>query len=335
MKSLYDHINELPIAQWHYYFGLNNNLASDKPFIDNSDYSNFILNYFQKGGKIEVFESCQINPLDLRLPDHICSVFFLGVLVYYNTSLHKKYKLGNNGPGYKSFPFIWFLIALFHDNAYQMEDKNQLQDVSSIADLVKKFNIKHSLLDKEFTKCRELLTIRNNYFLFRKEKWNVVDHGILGGMLLFDRLVKIRRAKKINNEDTLFWGRTLENQYKTAANAISIHNIWIQPKSICDQFNLNELLSFKPIKFKEFPMFYILGIIDTIEPLKTYKDDNLLDTDILKSINLEFGKQYIRVIESNISKIDFKKLVQKVIDLVGWLDVKIEIEHREFKVIFR
>ncbi|MGN6212021.1 hypothetical protein [Parafilimonas sp.] len=335
MKSLYEYINELPIDQWHYYYGLNNDLESEKPFIDSSNYSDFILNYFKKGGKVEVFESCQINPIDLRLPNHICSVFLLGVLIYYQTSFHKKYKLGSNDPGYKSFPFIWFLIALFHDNAYQMEDKNQLQDVVSIADLNEKFNIQYFLLDRKFTKCKELLSLRNNYFLFRKRRWGVVDHGILGGTLLFDRLVKIRREKKRKNEDTLFWGKKLENQYEIASNAISIHNIWVQSKDICDQFDLKELISFKPINFKEFPLFYILGIIDTIEPLKEYKDDNLSDTDILKSINIEFGKQYIRVIESNSSKIDFYKLIKKAIGLVGWLDVKVEVEHKEFKILFR
>lgn len=127
----------------------------------------------------------------------------------------------------------------------------------------------------------------------------------------------------------------MENQYKTAANAISIHNIWLQSENICRQFNLKELINFKPIKFKEFPLFYILAIIDTIEPLKIYKDDDISDIDILKSINLEFGRKYIRVMESENSKVDFLPLLKKAVGLYGWLDVKIEIDYGGFNILFR
>ncbi|GAB3166718.1 hypothetical protein [Telluribacter humicola] len=335
MKNLYQYIEELTIDKWHYYYGIDNDLEAIKPFIDHIDYLKFILDYFKKGGKVRIFELSDINPDELRLPNHICSVFFLGIILYNETELLKTYKFESSDVGYSTFPFIWFLIALFHDNAYQMEDKSQLQNISSISDLVKMFNIEHSLLDRKFTKCKSLLNSRNNYFLFRKKEWKVVDHGILGGMLLFDRLVKIRREKKRMNEDSLFWGNKLEKHYETAANAISIHNIWLQSESICNEFNLKELLNFKPIKFKEFPLFYLLGIIDTIEPLKTYKDDNLSDIEILKSINLELKGKHMRVTESDNSKIDFRKLIRKVVDLAGWLDVKIEIEHKGFKVTFR
>ncbi|MFC4872087.1 hypothetical protein [Negadavirga shengliensis] len=335
MKNIYQHIEELTVKQWHYYYGLNENLEADKPFIDNSDYSNFILNYFKKGGKVEIFKSCKINVADLRLPNHICSVFFLGVLMYYNTSFHKKYKLVNSDPGYRSFPFIWFLIALFHDNAYQMEDKNELKNISNISELIEKFEIEHSLFDRKFSKCKELLHVRNNYFLFRKKKWNVVDHGILGGMLLFDRLIKIRRRKKQLNEDNLFWGKRLENQYKTAANAISIHNIWIQPEDTCKQFDMEELIGLKPIQFSEFPLFYILGIVDTIEPLKTYYDDGVSDIDIFKSLDFEFGKNFLRVQENRNSKVDFRKLVDKTKYFKNWLDLEVKVSNTEFKLTFK
>lgn len=338
MKSIYEYIQEIPIDRWHYYYGIRKDLPTEKPFIDFIDYknySNFILNYFRTGGKVNIFEACNINLDELRLPNHICSVFFLGILLYNETGFSKRYPLKNSGVGYETFPFIWFLIALFHDNAYQMEDKDQLKDVTSIPELIMKFNIDHSLLNREFSKCKELLKSRKSYFLYRKNEWEVVDHGILGGMLLFDRLVKIRREKKAKNEETLFWGDELEGQYETAANAISIHNIWLQSTSVCEKFDLKELIDFNPIKFKEFPLFYILGIVDTIEPLKTYQEDNICDTDILKSFNFEFGDKFIRVIESDESKVSIKKLFGKVVSLAGWLDVKIEIQHREFKVTFR
>lgn len=335
MKSLYDYINELTIDQWHYYYGLNNDLSSDKPFVDNIEYSNFILNYFKKGGKVEVFESCNISPADLRLPNHICSIFFLGILLYYKTSFHKKYKLDNNDPRYSSFPFIWFLIALFHDNAYQMEDPKKFRNISTIEELLIDFGVQNSLFDRKFSKCESLLKSREKYFLFRKKKYEVVDHGILGGLLLFDRLINIRRRKKQHNEDNLFWGLKLENQYKTAANAISIHNIWLQNKETCEEFQLDDLFNFTAIKFKDFPLFYILGVVDTIEPLKTYKDDNISDVNILKSIDMEFGRNFIMIKENKKSKIDFNKLIDKTKYFDGWLELEVEIGKSEFKLTFK
>lgn len=335
MKTIYQHIDDLTIQQWHYYFGIDSHFDAKKPFINNSDYTDFIYNYFKRGGKVKVFELSNINPEQIRLPNHICSVFFLGILLYNGTKKFKKYKLKNNSPDYATFPFIWFLIALFHDNAYQMENKNQLKEISTIQDLLNEFDIEHFLFDKKFSRCKELLNSRNNYFLFRKKKYDVVDHGILGGLLLFDRLVKIRREKKSKNEDQLFWGRRLENQYKTAANAISIHNIWLQTEKICSEFNLNELSNFKPIKFLDFPLFYILGIVDTIEPLKTYKDSNLTDIEILNSINLEFGEKTLRVSESKNSKIHFSKICKQTENFEDWLDIDIKIENNYFELQFK
>lgn len=335
MKSIYDNIKELTIDQWHYYSGINKDFHTAKPFVETTNYSNFILNYFQQGGKVRIFELCDIKTEELRLPNHICSVFFLGILLYNKTGLSKKYKLERNPPGYETFPFIWFLIALFHDNAYQMEDKNKLQEIATIDDLIKKFQIKHSLIGKKSSTCKELLSIRNNYFLFRKRMWNLVDHGILGGLLLFDRLVKIRREKHKEKEDILFWGRKLEIQYKTAANAISIHNIWLQPEQICREHNLESLINFKPVKFNEFPLFYILGIVDTIEPLKIYKDDNLSDLDIFNSIDFEFGENSLKVSESNSSKIDFSKIIDKVKYFKGWLDIEITTYKTKFELRFK
>lgn len=335
MKSIYEYIDELRIDEWHYYSEIDDDFVTTKPFVDNLNYSNFILNYFRQGGKVRIFELCNINTEELRLPNHICSVFFMGILLYNKTDFSKKYKLEKNIPGYSTFPFIWFLTALFHDNAYQMEDKNKLQEISTIGDLINEFQIKYSLFERKFSKCTELLSVRNNYFLFRKKKWNVVDHGILGGMLLFDRLVKIRRAKHKANEDSLFWGRKLENQYKIAANAISIHNIWLQPEQTCKESNLQPLINFKPITFKEFPLFYILGIVDTIEPLKTYKDDNLSDLDILKSIDFEFNKNSIKVSESKNSKINFSKLSDKTKYLKNWLDIEIISDKTKFELTFK
>lgn len=339
MKSIIELIKEMPIEQWSYYYGLHGDFDSRKPFADYEDYSQFIKNYFIKGGKVAVFDSCGINTDELRLPNHICSVFFLGLILYYNTSLHKKYRLENNDPGYSAFPFIWFLIALFHDNAYQMEDENVLKDIATIDDLKRHFSVEHFLLDKKFSKCEDLIKSRSKYFTYRKNEWKVVDHGILGGILLYDRLVKIRREKKLHNEDNLFWGKKLENQYKLAANAISLHNIWLpstaDKKVLYEKYELNELIEFKKVCFKDFPLFYILGIVDTIEPLKTYRASGHSDSYILSNLQMETAKNSILISCNKDSDLDFRDLLSKLDYFEGWLDIEIKKSENSFELKFK
>jgi hypothetical protein len=179
---------------------------------------------------------------------------------------------------------------------------------------------------------------RSKYFIYRKQKWKVVDHGILGGILLYDRLIKIRRAKKKENEDNLFWGKKLENQYKLAANAISIHNIWLpkaDTKKEYKKYNLNEIIDFTKIKFKDFPFFYILGIVDTIEPLKTYKDCGFDDNYILKNIGIEFSNKSVFISNKPGSKLDFQKLINQTKYLEGWLDIEVIKEKNSFKLLLK
>ena len=171
MKSIYEAIDNIPTDQWNYYNRVLLIDDSKKPFVDHSNYSTFIKNYFIKAGKVEVFQSCGIRATELRLSNHICSVFFLGVLLYNNTSLKNKYRMQNNDPGYRSFPFIWFLIALFHDNAYQMEGRTVLASISTLSDLYDHFDIEHPLLETKCTKCKALIDAREKYFNYRKKHW--------------------------------------------------------------------------------------------------------------------------------------------------------------------
>jgi hypothetical protein len=340
MENLHDLIKGIPNTQWDYYTGIDNANGISNPFdVLIFEHKSFIESYFKRGGKIEVLRSTGIITDKLRLPNHINSVFFLGVLFYYRTNFHQDYKIENNDPGYSTFPFIWFLIALFHDNAYQMEDDKKLSVIATIEDLYTHFKINHLLLDVDVaSNCGDLMEARKNYFTYRKNIWKVVDHGILGGILLYDRLVKIRRRKKRQHEDDLFWGKNLEAQYLLAANAISLHNIWLPQKgseSIYEQYGLGKLLSFTKIKFADFPLFYILGIVDTIEPLKTFKDDGFTDHYILENLYFEFSAGGVVVSYNEASNLDFCKLKEKTKYFKDWLDIEVKTFKDRFELVFR
>lgn len=340
MESLHDLIIGIPNTQWDYYTGIDNANGISNPFDALIfEHKSFIESYFKRGGKIEVLRSTGIIADNIRLPNHINSVFFLGILFYYRTNFHRDYKIENNDPGYSTFPFIWFLIALFHDNAYQMEDEKELTAIATIEDLYAHFKIKHLLLDAKIkTNCGDLMEARKNYFAYRKNIWKVVDHGILGGILLYDRLVKIRREKKRQHEDDLFWGKNLEAQYLLAANAISLHNIWLPQKGaepIYQQYGLGKLLSFTKIKFADFPLFYILGIVDTIEPLKTYKDDGFSDQYILNNLYFEFSAGGVAVSYNEASFLDFCKLKEKTKYFKDWVDIEVKTFKDRFELVFK
>ncbi|OXA93806.1 hypothetical protein [Flavobacterium hercynium] len=341
-QSLLSLINSIPVEKWDYYNGIDrfNNITN--PFTESVsvfNHKNFIKRYFKRGGKIKVLKTTGVFVDQIRLPNHINSVFFLGILFYYNTDLHKKYKLENNDPGYSTFPFIWFLIALFHDNAYQMEMGNALQDVVSLDELKKHFQIDHFLLDiNTVANCKPLQDSRADYFTYRKEVWKVADHGIVGGILLYDRLVKIRREKKLINEDNLFWGENLEKQYLLAACAISLHNIWLPQKGmepVYEKYNLHQLISFQKIKFADFPLFYLLAIVDTIEPLKTYRDDKFSDQYILENLYFDFKSESVEVSYNEQSSLDFCKMKEKLKSFDNWINLDIKTSKNSFELIFK
>lgn len=339
--TLHDLYTSLPRKTWDYYLGIDRADTIANPFSQDGNHNDFILQYFKRGGKVEIFKSCEIKIESLRIPYHISSVFFLGICLYEKTSLNKRYPLGHNDPGYSTFPFIWFLIALFHDNAYQIEIDKELPHVKNLNQLYQHYSISNSIIDKKITKCPKLSNSREKYFKYILQERKHIDHGILGGILLFDRLCKIREEKKAVNEDNLFWGRKLINQYSLAANAITLHNIWLPKdyqKDLYNKYGLGDLCNIDPINFKEFPLFYILGIVDSIEPLKAYRNeiDNGQYTAkyVLDNVYVTFVPKGIKIEVENNSNLDFNILKEKSMNLIGWLNVEISTTSNCIEISF-
>jgi hypothetical protein len=341
MKTILQHIKDLPRSEWDYYYDINQYYELQNPFInDDISHIDFIFRYFKRGGKEEVFDIIGSDFSKIRYPNHINSVFFLGLLVYNNTGLKEKFSLGNNAPGYQTFPFIWFLISLYHDNAYHIEKDPELIKVNhNLTQLRLNFNIEHYLFENKLRGgSSRLMACCENYFKYRIEERKVIDHGVFGGLLLYDRLLKIRRRKAAVNEETLFWGEALESQYKLAASAIATHNIWMPKKNqykLYSNYGLSNLINFTPLKFNNFNFLYLLGIIDTIDPIKTFIDDDVDEKYIFENLKMEFKKSSIvfSVVEN--SKLDFQKLINKCNSYIGWLDVKVNFDHIKLEIIFR
>jgi hypothetical protein len=335
MRSILQRINELHVRDWYYYYQVSGNKLKS-PFKNKIGHLNFIKKYFRRSGKEKVLQKFDVNNF---LPDnapHTNSVFFLGAVLYYNTIFKNYIDNSLTLKGYRLFPFIWFLITLFHDFGYKYEKEFQkYKHIVDIETLKKELNIKYSLLNLKNVKgvSPTLYNSVRKYFLYRRFNsiyGNKIDHGILAGLFYYDALLK-NRIEQYNNKknDDLSFGPELNRIYAQAAVVIATHNIWFPNKktnSEYSRFGLDELVGLSPIKLKDSPLLTLLGIVDTIDPVKIYsnklsKSNSYID--ILDNILINLDERKIVLKNSVNSKLDFSKIAERSKNLEGWLDVKL------------
>lgn len=198
-------------------------------------------------------------------------------------------------------------------------------------------------LEKSIVVNKERYTqkIKTNYLLYRLGEFEIVDHGIVGADLLFDRLFKNyvdhiekREYKEYWRNISSFMSERLLfacEQFKVwsyIGDCIAAHNIWKCPKDANDEkvekykkYGLDNLIgdNFKKIYFKDNPLLFILCLCDSIEPTK--RSNNI---DILKEIMIDIKKEeniFTLAYRGNDSKIvEYIKSLEKCED---WLGVEI------------
>ena len=113
MKKLYNYINELHQEQWDYYWDIEQNVIP-KPFSNEISHQDFIKKYFKRGGKEIILKKFfKVEKSILAHGPHTNSIFFLGLIIYYNSKSKDLIFTKCNPPGYKLFPFLWFLTSSF------------------------------------------------------------------------------------------------------------------------------------------------------------------------------------------------------------------------------
>ena len=288
MDTLHDLFQEFfDSNKWNYYDGDFNN-----PFVDN-DYDGFTRKYVECSGKGDS------NPLmgcltRVKSKGHVCSVFFMGLLLYYKCkeireSIDRKlfyYKKQNPGINL-SFEFYWFLISLFHDSGYIFEEDNKYD---SVIDFKNDFKIKYNL--KKYSGVPvNIAKSWQRYYNYKKKhcldtNYRRPDHGILAGLMLYDYLNKtfeyiktigIDNGHGIYSYNRLNWSKKLLNIYNLCSWTILAHNIFYC-HSIKDSSTINalykdhkisELIISEPIIIREkHPLLFLLCLVDTIDPSK-------------------------------------------------------------------
>lgn len=336
METLYKKITEIKPEQWDYNFENHPDLLTIQQIFENNDYEKFIRDYFHRAGKDNIFTDYfefKDNDDLITKSQHTVSIFFLGILIYNSIKKLEVPPLNRIQSRYEFFPFIWFLTCLFHDYGYEYEknSKKNLEKIWDINSLKIIFKIKYDLLKEEVKYVpTDIFQSINKYFLYKRFIRKEIDHGIVAGIYYYDQLVKnrIKQHKKSNNKQ--FWKKDLEKQYALAGATIAIHNIWFPKKKDEKKYNLFELdkLKRKPITLKEAPLLFLLGLVDTIDPVKLFCENGENIKDVLNGILIDFDTDEIKIGISGKPKLCLPKLFNKCKGLTKWLDVKIECKNK-------
>lgn len=347
----------LEMEKWKYYYALDES-EKDKVLscFDAPHCKKFIAKNFSCGGKEEAFDiSFSKEYLESGKHEHTVSLYFLGCCFqeFVNGSL-KDY-LGRYIPKVEQwydFCYTWYLACLYHDTAAPVEEKNWYLGCPSDLDFyLSNENVEYNvfghdwgdLAKKPYTYDEQLI---KNYFKYRVEYWHSVDHGIIAGFVLYDRLVKNYNKAwahySSQNRDTtsskenfeyknLKWRTEQISHFAIVADAIIAHNIWVSGSEddkvkVYKQYGLDPLISIsenrEKLTLEGNPLVFYLDLLDTIEPVKFFQKRLCSSQQILNIIEISKQKNGLNIrATKNISGyVDWCNNIRATKD---WLDVTI------------
>lgn len=295
------------------------------------------------------------NETNLRISEkrsqHTVSSFLLGVLLKEQLTLDMKTLPRPTGNYNTSFIYFWSMVSLYHDMAYEIEYNSykNYKDVLTVDDFIKKYKIKYNLLDvSNYSK------LFKQYYLYRIENGNPsknrdhkIDHGICCGILLYNALMKAYYARtNIKTKDELKedWkcSKAFPEYALLISETIARHNIW-EPTdnkiiALYEKYALNKLIKQSHYINKTYEsnenLFLLLGIVDTIDPIKALKrkekTDFLIDI-ALKNTTMYFNSKNKSFRISNSNYIDEKKYDDWK-SLERWLGVDVMYEKSNLQI---
>lgn len=205
-----------------------------------------------------------------------------------------------------SVRYIWMLICLFHDLGYVYESQG-IYKQDNVQELIANLSDEVPGIPVGYTK--DLLKSYDNY---RNCRFAVTDHGIIGGVTLYDDL-----NKHFSGRSSLDDNR--KKLHSCVSWVIACHNLFVGgSENRCYPCKaLYALISdgkSRNIKLQDHPILYLFDLVDSIEPMKLFGD-----TEILSEISVSFSGKSISF---NLDKLcDGKKqqYARKIQDLNNWL----------------
>lgn len=200
-------------------------LFNVNPGKEKANCRSFIRDHYEKGSKKEALcipWSDEYNEHGKHT--HTVSLYLLGLLFENDLGVRIESNLKNLIPiveDWYEYKYTWFLTCLYHDVVSCIEhsalpkypNEAQRQLAYYIGDLNIQYTpYSHLPLNPAVSLSRFSESLIHNYFRYRADSM-VLDHGIVGGYYLFDRLTKNFIAKTSNHD----WN---EQKYYQDANGL-------------------------------------------------------------------------------------------------------------------
>lgn len=318
LKEIYNSILSNP-DKWKYYSRMDINPTNcnvDYLFADEDNARRFIAKYFEEGNKLDVFSST-IGTQRNRWR-HTLSVFIMGIYLceLLETDIVYEDKYLN-----KLNLYHWFLTCLYHDYGYVIE--NNPSDYPprklSIQKLfTDKLNGKQYLRFKN-GECEFSDSVRWRYYDYCRNKRGFIDHGITGGLLLYnqlsehlDKMIHDNGGQKdfVDSRTGLHYSIKHKKDFALCADAIIAHNIWF------DQSDISELkLDDKERHIYKNWLTALLVLCDTIEPLKAFPCCPPIS--VLEHIDFSLCGDSLRIAGNN-SHCNYSAYINKCASLQDW-----------------
>lgn len=312
---------------------------------NNPNTLNFIKMYMFYSGKVKVLPWGELskneNLFEDRAP-HTISLFLFGILVVRHLGINFEKNPNYFSDSYENFLYLWSAMCLYHDIGYLYE--NQLDELvkkcPTVSDFNKHVHIKFNLLDNSDDRA-----LAEKYYNYRWNNFNRIDHGIAGGLLMYDRLMKdIFEHEELHNQCVIYFGdtrrfsETNKDCAKIVSSGILRHNMWFANKASYKDYEragLNELLP-KPDKSHKYcindnALLFLLCLLDTLEPFKI--DTKSSYNDILKGIDITFSEKRNGLTISVNDGLDANNYFKRIKDLEDWLGVKIDSDMKRTATI--
>ena len=198
--------------------------------------------------------------------------------------------------------------------------------------------------------------IVNRYFRKRLHM-DCLDHGIISGYVFYNQLIEsyLKKVKQqhIKDFDKEFDAENDEGEkikyrpvhlllFKYIADAIIVHNIWHynnKTKKEYKLWGLGELSAKYKLNLKDNPLAFMLGVLDTIEPVKYFCKDDKMPKDVLNKINIDWSEKQtgyyniVLTLDEKAKNIDFDDWYDhKLRDMKDWLDLAVRHKKRSNKI---
>lgn len=246
------------------------------------------------------------------------------------------------------FPFLVSSHNQFNTRFFELKQKDfeRTDEIENIKVLLNKdiVEIRHRFFSEKEV---------SSYYKYRFAEFGVFDHGIVGGYIFFDSIMKCYfksyKARDFVEDSVLSFFKNYKYfcveqipMFAYIADCIVSHNIFFpsnETKELYEEYSLLSLDKKKKISLRNNPVLFILELLDTIDPIKFFSKPGYSYEviDILKSFNWIFENEKVIII--SLSKInvfsifEYENYVNHINSIETWLDVSIIKNKNAIKII--